>query len=176
MTAVVGVLCLINIALMLGVIRRLNDHSRMLAEKAPGRAEPAPLGVPPGERVGDFTVTAVDGEPVSRADLNGSTLIGFLAPGCPSCEAGLPDFISRAEAAAGGRHQVLAIVLGSSPGAGELCDQLRPVARVLTETEEGGPLVTAFGVGALPAFALLSGDTMVASYATAERIPDTAPV
>jgi hypothetical protein len=175
MTAVVGVLCLVNIALMLGVIRRLNDHSRMLAEKAPGRAGPAPLGVPPGERVGDFTVTAVNGEPVSRSDLNGSTLIGFLAPGCPSCEAGLPEFITRAEAAAGGRDQVLAIVLGTSAGAGELCDQLAPVARVLTETEEGGPLVTAFGVGALPAFALLSGDTMVASYAIAERIPDAAP-
>jgi hypothetical protein len=174
MTAVVGVLCLINIALMLGVIRRLNDHSRMLAEKAPGRAGPAPLGVPPGERVGDFTVTAVNGEPVSRSDLNGSTLIGFLAPGCPSCEASLPEFITRAEAAMGGRDQVLAIVLGRSAAAGELCDQLARVARVLTETE-GGPLVTAFGVGALPAFALLSGDTMVASYAIAERIPDAAP-
>ncbi|SEG59398.1 Thiol-disulfide isomerase or thioredoxin [Thermomonospora echinospora] len=171
---IVGALCLINIVLTLGVIRRLNELGRLPARSA-GSAAPPPLEVPPGDRVGDFTVTAVDGELVSRADLKGSTLVAFMAPGCPSCEHSLPEFLSRAEAAPGGRDQVLAVVLGDMPDSGQMREQLAPVARVLVEQEEQGPLVRAFGVGALPAYALLSGDTMVASYASVERIPDTIP-
>ncbi|TDC62947.1 hypothetical protein E1200_23975 [Actinomadura sp. GC306] len=171
---VVGVLCLLNIALTLAVIRRLNEQARLLAE--PGRAPaqrgyPPPLEIAPGERVGDFSVATVDGEPVSRAALPETTLVAFMAPGCQSCEQSLPDFLARADAAPGGRDGVLAIVLGKGPGRDELCAELAPVARVLTEDEEGGPLVQAFGVGALPAFGVLAGDVLVASYALAEQIP-----
>ena len=170
---VVGVLCLANIALTLAVIRRLNEQGRLLAGggRAPAPGYPPPLEVEPGERVGDFTVTAVDGEPVSRADLRDSTLMAFMAPGCQSCEHSLPEFLARAGSAPGGRDRVLAVVLGKGPGRDELCAELAPVARVLTEDEEGGPLVRAFGVGALPAFAVLAGDVVVASYALPERIP-----
>lgn len=171
---VVGVLCLLDIALTLAVIRRLNEQGRLLAE--PGRApaargHPPPLEIAPGERVGDFAVTTVDGEPVSRAGLRDTTLLAFLAPGCQSCEHSLPEFLARAGAAPGGRDGVLAVVLGKGPGRDELCAELAPAARVLTEDEEGGPLVRAFGVGALPAFAVLAGDVVVASYALAEQIP-----
>ncbi|MFI0353126.1 TlpA family protein disulfide reductase [Actinomadura sp. 9N407] len=178
---VVGVLCLANIALTLAVIRRLNEQGRLLAERgrAPAAAGyPPPLEVEPGARVGDFTVTAMDGEPVSRADLHGSTLMAFMAPGCQSCEHSLPEFVARAGSAPGGRDHVLAVVLGKGPGRDELCAELAPVARVLTEEEEGGPVIQAFGIGALPAFAVLAGDVMVASYALPERIPvpDDTPV
>ncbi|GAA2431226.1 hypothetical protein GCM10010191_51190 [Actinomadura vinacea] len=177
---VVGVLCLANIVLTLAVIRRLNEQGRLLAERgrAPAPGFPPPLEVEPGERVGDFTVTAMDGEPVSRADLRGSTLMAFMAPGCQSCEHSLPEFVARAGSAPGGRDRVLAVVLGNGPGREEMCAELAPVARVLTEEEEGGPLIRAFGVGALPAFAVLAEDVMVASYALAERVPvpDGTPV
>ncbi|MFB4315243.1 TlpA family protein disulfide reductase [Actinomadura sp. 21ATH] len=171
--AVVGVLCLANIALTLAVIRRLNEQARLLSERgrAPAAGYPPPLEVEPGERVGDFTVTTMDGTPVSRADLRGSTLMAFMAPGCQSCEHSVPEFLARAGAAPGGRDRVLAVVLGKGPGRDELCAELAPVARVLTEEEENGPLVQAFGVGALPAFAVLAEDVMVASYALPERIP-----
>lgn len=169
---VVGALCLTNIALTLAVIRRLNEQAALLT--GPGRAPaargyPPPLDVEPGQRVGEFAVTALDGGPVSRADLRGSTLMGFLAPGCQSCEHSLPEFLARA--APRGRDGVIAVVLGKGPGRDELCAELAPVARVLTEDEEGGPLVRAFGVGALPAFAVLADDVVVASYALAEQIP-----
>lgn len=172
--AVVGALCLTNIALTLAVIRRLNEQGRLLTE--PGRAPaargyPPPLEVEPGTRVGDFAVTTLDGEPVSREGLRGATLMAFLAPGCQSCEHSLPEFVSRAESAPGGRDGVLAVVLGKGPGRDEMCAELAPVARILTEDEEGGPLVQAFGVGALPAFAVLADDVVVASYALAEQIP-----
>ncbi|GLZ16300.1 TlpA family protein [Actinomadura sp. NBRC 104425] len=171
----VGALCLVNTVLLLAVIRRLGEHTRLLADGRPrGPAEPAPLDVAPGTRVGEFAVTAADGALVTRDDLTGTTLIGFLAPGCPLCEDSVPGFLERAQAAPGGRDQVLAVVLGTSAGVGELCERLAPVARVLTESEEGGPLVRAFGVGALPAYGVLRDDVMVASYALPERIPDLA--
>ncbi|MEU6041538.1 hypothetical protein ABZ801_39730 [Actinomadura sp. NPDC047616] len=172
----VGALCLVNMVLLLAVIRRLGEHTRLLADGRPRgpAAEPAPLDVAPGTRVGEFEVTDADGGQVTRDGLSGTTLVGFLAPGCPLCEDSVPEFLARAQAAPGGRDQVLAVVLGASAGVGELCERLAPVARVLTEREEGGPLVRAFGVGALPAYGVLRDDVMVASYALPERIPDLA--
>lgn len=174
--SIIAALGLANIVLTLLVIRRLGEHSRLLAENASARPAsaagwPAAIDVAPGEQVGDFAVTAFDGTPVSRGDLNGRTLVGFVAPGCPACDASLPDFIERAGAAEGGRDQVVAVVMGDARAAGEVCEQLAPVARVLTEDQEAGPLATAFGVGGLPAFALLAGDTVVASHSLIERLP-----
>jgi thiol-disulfide isomerase/thioredoxin len=170
---VIGVLCLVNIALTLGVVRRLGEHGRLLAQRAVPPAEPGAIGISPGTRVGDFAVISADGRPVSRTDLTGPTLVGFMAPGCPACEFSLPSFITRAESVPGGRDNVLAVVMGSREGSREVCDRLAPVARIVTEEEEGGPLVRAFGVGGLPAFALLSGSTVVASHSLPERLPDT---
>ncbi len=172
---IVGVLILVNIALTLALVRRQNEQGRLLAQVVSDRGEPAALDVLPGDRIGDFAATTVDGREMSRTHLQGSTLVAFMAPGCPSCEYSLPEFVSRAAAAPRGRDQVLAVVLGTSLGAGKMCEMLTPVAQVLTEEQERGPLARAFGVAALPAFALLSGDTVVASYPLADRIPDAIP-
>lgn len=172
---IIGLLCLVNIALTLAVVRRQNDHGRLLAQTVSDRGEPAALDVLPGDQVGDFAATTVDGRTMSRTDLRGSTLVAFMAPGCPSCEYSLPEFLSRAAAAPRGRDQVLAVVLGTSLGAAPMRDMLSPVAQVLTEEQERGPLARAFGVAALPAFALLADDTVVASYPLADRIPDSIP-
>jgi hypothetical protein len=172
---IIGLLCLVNIALTLAVVRRQNEQSRLLTQVISDRGEPASLDVLPGEQIGDFTATTVDGRPMSRSELRGSTLVAFMAPGCPSCEHSLPEFVSRAAAAPRGRDQVFAVVLGTSLGAGPMRDLLTPVAQVLTEEQERGPLARAFGVAALPAFALLADDTVVASYALPNRIPETIP-
>ncbi len=172
---IIGLLCLVNIALTLAVVRRQNEQGRLLTQVVSDRGEPAALDVLPGDQVGDFAATTADGRAVSRTDLKGSTLVAFMAPGCPSCEYSLPEFVSRAAAAPRGRDQVIAVVLGSSLGAGPMRDMLAPVAQVLTEDQDRGPLARAFGVAALPAFALLDGDTVVASYPLADRIPDTIP-
>ena len=172
---IIGLLLLVNIALTLAVVRRQNDQGRLLTQVFSDRGEPAALDVMPGDRIGDFAVTTADGRAISRTDLQGSTLVAFLAPGCPSCEYSLPEFVTRAAAAPRGRDQVIAIVLGSSLGAGPMREILTPVAHVLTEEQERGPLAQAFGVAALPAFALLDGDTVVASYALPDRLPDAIP-
>ncbi len=172
---VIGLLVLANIALTLAVVRRQNDQSRLLTQMTSDRGEPAALDVMPGDQVGDFAATTVDGRAVSRTTLRGSTLVAFMAPGCPSCEHNLPEFVSRAATAPRGRDQVIAVVLGTSLGAGPMRDLLTPVAQVFTEEQERGPLARAFGVAALPAFALLEDDTVVASYPLADRIPETIP-
>ena len=172
---VIGVLCLVNIALTLAVVRRQNNQQKLLARIVSGSGEPAALEVLPGDRIGDFATTTLDGRAVSRTALTGSTLVAFMAPGCPSCEHNLPEFVTRAAAAPRGREQVLAVLLGSSLGAGPMRELLTPVAMVVTEEQEAGPLATAFGVAALPAFALLDGDTVVESYPLADRIPDAIP-
>jgi thiol-disulfide isomerase/thioredoxin len=172
----IGVLCLVNTALLLGVVRRLNDLRRRPGVPAAGggMGEAPPMTVRPGDKVGDFTVTATDGATVSRAGLDGPTLVAFLAPGCQACDFSVPAFIERAERAPGGREHVLAVVMGAPRFGDELRERLAPVARVLTEEEEGGPLVQAFGVLGLPAFALLSGGRMVASHSLPEKMPDSA--
>lgn len=173
---VIAVLSLINTALMLGVIRRLGELRWNSSPMVGGGAEAPPMTVRPGARVGDFIVTAVDGGTVSRADLAGPTLVAFLAPGCQACDFSVPAFIERAERAPGGRDHVLAVLMGSPRFADELRERLAPVARVLAEEEEGGPLVRAFGVLGLPAFALLSDGRMIASHALPEQLPEVAAV
>jgi hypothetical protein len=172
---ILGALTLVNILLTLAVVRRQNDQSRLLAQLVSDGGEPTALDVLPGDRVGEFGATTIDGRTVSRAELKGSTLVAFLAPGCPSCEHNLPEFLSRAATAPRGRDQVLAVVLGRALGAPAMCELLAPVAQVLTEEEDRGPLARAFGVASLPAFAVLSGDTVVASYPLADRIPADLP-
>lgn len=171
-----AVLCLINIALTLGVIRRLAALAQAPGSGGGGcGGDGPPIGLAPGATVGDFSVTTVNGEPVSRAGLRGSTLVGFLAPGCPSCEDSVPAFIARAESAHGGRDHVLAVVLGDPEVGSWLHGRLAPVARVVAEQEERGPLARAFAVDSLPAFAVLSGSTVVATHALPERLPGSVP-
>jgi len=172
---IIGLLVLVNVALTLAVVRRQNEQGRLLTQVVSDRGEPAALDVLPGDQVGDFAATTVDGRTLSRTDLRGSTLVAFMAPGCPSCEYSLPEFVSRAAGAPRGRDQVLAVVLGTSLGAGPMRDMLAPVAQVLTEDQDRGPPARAFGVTALPAFALLTDDTVVASYPLADRIPESIP-
>lgn len=171
---VIGVLSLINTALILGVIRRLGELRWHSSPTVGSAAEAPPMTVRPGSRVGDFAVTAVDGGTVSRADLTGPTLVAFLAPGCQACDFSVPAFIERAERAPGGRDHVLAVLMGSPRFGEELRERLAPVARVLTEEEEGGPLVKAFGVLGLPAFGVLSDGRMVASHPLPEELPEVA--
>ncbi|KAB2343653.1 TlpA family protein disulfide reductase [Actinomadura rudentiformis] len=174
----IGVLSLINIALTLGIVRRLGDLQRPAAgvggPGGPG-GDARPMTLSPGAKVGPFEVTAVDGSTVSHTDLTGPTLVAFLAPGCQACDFAVPSFLERAEQAPGGRDHVLVVIMGTPKLGMELREKLAPVARVLTEEVEAGPLVQAFGVIGLPAFALLSDGRMVSSHTEPEHIPDAAP-
>src|SRR5690349_19483902 len=85
-----GALCLLNLVLTLGVVRRLREHAVLLAKLQPAAAPNPMLAV--GEQVGSFETVTVDGHPVSRDALDGPTLLGIFSPNCSACAERLPKF------------------------------------------------------------------------------------
>jgi hypothetical protein len=154
---VVGLLCLVDLLLTFGVIRRLREHSAALAGQSGGSALEPMLEV--GETVGDFVTTTVDGEPILRAFVEQETIVGFLSPGCPPCRRRLPQFVEAVRTA--GRDRVLAVLTDTTEEeAAEMTAALSPVARVVVEADDGA-LTKAFGVTAFPAFCRIDAEHTV---------------
>ncbi|MFB4314951.1 hypothetical protein [Actinomadura sp. 21ATH] len=158
--ALIGLLCVLNLVLTLGVIRRLRER-----EAGPARhAGPQP-GLEPGERIGDFTATTTEGEEVSRAGLIG--LVGFFSAGCEPCHELAPRF---ARLATGLPR--LAVVTGDDP---ELVAVLSPAVRVVVE-EHDGTVSGAFRNTWTPALFLVDGEQrVVAAGGGLEDLPIEAP-
>jgi AhpC/TSA family protein len=168
----VGLLCLLDLLLTVGVIQRLRQHTELLNKLQAGAAGgPAPeVMLPAGSEVGEFAATTTDGDPVSRELLAGRTLVGFFSPGCQPCKEKLPGFVAAAPGVAGGRQQVLAVVVGGQEEDAEVTARLTPVARVVVEPPDG-PVAGAFGATGFPAFALLDAHRVVASGWELEALP-----
>lgn len=147
---VVGALCVLDLLLTFGVIRRLREHT--------GQLEKLLQGVPDGTAavgttVGPFAATTVDGEPVSRESLTGDTLVAFFTPTCEPCREKLPGFVEYARSLAD-RDKVIAVVAGRADEAQDAVDALTPVARVLLQ-DDGDVVASAFGITAFPSFVLV---------------------
>ena len=157
---VVGVIAILNLILTLGVIRRLREHSDLLA--TPGRDDPMRPMVDLGQRPGEFTATTVNGETITRDSFTGATLAAFLSPYCDVCEAQIPGLLDRAAAMPGGSANVLVVVIGRGDEAQAYGDRFRAVARVVVEPANG-PVGRAFELGGMPTFGLLDPDGRVAA-------------
>jgi thiol-disulfide isomerase/thioredoxin len=157
----VGLLGLVNLLFAVGVVRRLREHTKILDRLGDGSGQ---LILGPGETVGEFAATTVDGEPASVGTGDGPTLVGFFALGCQPCATKLPSFVEYAGEHPGGRDRVLAVVLGpEEEAAASYVTDLSGVARVVRGVE-GDPLPTAFSVRGYPAFALVgTGGVVLAS-------------
>ncbi|MEU8607222.1 TlpA disulfide reductase family protein [Actinoplanes sp. NPDC048791] len=170
----VGALSCLNLLLVLGVVKRLREHSALLAGGAGAHAGDLDL-MPAGERVGAYRATAVDGAPVTRDDTAGEQLVAFVKPGCAPCEEHMPTFIELAGKVTGGREQVLAVVVGTDEEAAPLLDRLSPVARVVIELPDG-PLCRAFQVHGYPSYFLLDGSgTVLGAAYRPGQLPVTQP-
>jgi hypothetical protein len=148
----VGLLCLLDLALTIGVIRRLREHSVLLA-----RRSSSPHGesvAAAGTTVADFGALDADGEQVRRDLLAERTLVGFFALDCAPCRELVPDFVGYAAGVPRGRDRVLAVVVGESGDATDHVGALQSVARVVIEPP-GGPLAAAFRVRGFPALAVV---------------------
>lgn len=160
---VVGVVGLLNLVLTFGVIRRLREHTELLNQRVvDSAAAPGPIMLEPGATVGAFSVTTTDGVPVSTAGLTGRRLAGFFSPTCSACVENMPAYVAHARSHPGGRDAVLSVVVGSETDAAEMIRQLEPVSRVVRDVEQG-EISRAFGIDGYPAYAVLDGDTVVAS-------------
>ncbi|MGH3917123.1 MAG: TlpA family protein disulfide reductase [Pseudonocardiaceae bacterium] len=170
--ALVAVLCLVDLVLTLGVVRRLRDHSQRLALLQDSPTDELAIRSP-GGAVDPFTATSMTGEAVSFDDLTEPTLVGFFAPDCPSCVEKLPSFISYAKAFPGGKRRTLAVVAGEAGGV-KYRRTLAEVATVVVERELG-PVQKAFGTSGFPAFAVVVDGVIVQSAHDVTNLPEHQP-
>lgn len=158
--AIVGGLLALNFLLILGVIRRLREHSvhleALLRASRHGDVLPA-IGQP----VGEFDVTSTDGQPVTRQSLVENTVVAFFSPGCAPCEAKLPEFLDRARTMPAD-WRLLGVITGPVEDAGPMAATLRAVVTTVVDGVDG-PVSSAFQHPATPSFCLVDGAGRVAA-------------
>jgi peroxiredoxin len=153
--AAVAVLCLLNLALLFAVTRKV----RLLAERVDKMPVIGPAALlPVGAKAPEFTAVTTDGESRSLGDLTGSrSVVGFFSPNCEPCRIQLPEFIEFAKALPGGPRQALAVVTGQADAVAGFAADLDGTAAVVIAARQG-PLTAAFSVRGMPAFYLIGGD------------------
>jgi thiol-disulfide isomerase/thioredoxin len=159
----VGMLCLLDLLLTFGVIRRLREHTTHLEKLLSNVRLDEPLRMP-GERVEDFAATTTDGEPVSRDLLSGETVVAFFSPSCGPCREKAPAFAEQVRARSLDRHQVLAVVADEGEGESEGAEMARMLAGAGRVVMDGGgekSVTGAFKVSAFPAFCLVDAEGVV---------------
>jgi thiol-disulfide isomerase/thioredoxin len=162
----VGAIGLLNLALTLGVLRRLRDAPA--ATPAAGHHAEAGSGLVVGRQAEPFTVRLLHGGELTEADLAGpgSTLVGFFTPGCGPCKAQVPKFAERAATWPGGPDRVLAVIADGSMDGAEFGEQFAGLARIVVDGVEG-PVATSLGVTAFPSFGILDDSATVLSESAA---------
>lgn len=158
-----GVLCVLDLLLTFGVIRRLreqNETLRLVREQQSAVAASADVALPAGAAIGEFAATTVSGTPLSDADIDGRLLVGFFSPICDPCKERMPQFIEYATRFDG---RVLAVASAEIGETGDMVARLGEVAEVVLEAE-GGPVHQAFGAKGYPALLLVDPEgTVLAS-------------
>jgi thiol-disulfide isomerase/thioredoxin len=146
----VGVLCVLDLVLSFGIIRRLRAQNEVLRDLREKQAAAEPdIMLPAGSAVG----------PLSDVDVAGA-LVGFFSPGCEPCKERMPQFIEYATRHGG---KVIAVAAGGAEETADMVVRLGEVAEVFVE-EIGGPLHNAFGATGYPAVGLVDASgTVVAS-------------
>ncbi|MGW8556694.1 hypothetical protein [Streptomyces tubercidicus] len=161
----VGLLCILNLVLTYGMIRRLREQ----VADAGGKALEVPRSVlGAGSTVGSFSAIDTEGGSLTRDDLSEGQWVTFMSPGCPACEELLPLVAERARAY--GPERVLAVVVrdadkdnaGEGNGVGEYLERLAPVARVAI-CDLGDELTAAFALTGVPAYVEMGRGGRIAS-------------
>jgi len=153
---IVGVLCLTDLVVSFGIIRRLREHTALLTEQA--HADLPVTGLAVGETPAPFAVTTVDEQ--LKSGPAGLRLVAFFSSSCSICPKRVPAFADYVQANRIRRDDVLAVVLGTADEPVPYLDQLRTVAQMRLEPENG-ELAQAFKVSGYPAFCLLDADGAV---------------
>lgn len=156
--SLVGAVAALDLLLTLGVVRRLREHTRVLARLQLN----TPSGPVLGQRPAQFTAATINGEEISSDLLTGPALVGFFAPGCAPCKERIPQFTAAARALGLGAVPALAVVATDGDGADELAASLRGAAKVVIE-DSGGPVHKAFSVRGWPTLIRLDTDGKISS-------------
>jgi thiol-disulfide isomerase/thioredoxin len=151
---------LLNLLLLVGVIRRLREHTEQLARvQKRGNSSPS---LKAGSQVARFETPTVDGRVVSAESLGADAVVGFFKPGCEPCEQALPAFVDYARTFPSGRAGVLAVVVGTDDEVQEVVNALSPAAQVVVE-QLNGAVSEALSVEAFPTFVRIGPDQRVSA-------------
>lgn len=154
---VVGGLCLLDLLLTFGVIRRLREHTSLLTGTR--GSEPPPVGLAAGNAPGAFSAVTTFGEEVTGAV--GLRVAAFFSSWCSTCPERVPPFVEYLSRHHIGRDSVLAVVAADNSTPAPYLEQLADVALACVEPT-GGEIAKAFQVAGFPAFFLLDADGVVA--------------
>jgi hypothetical protein len=174
---VVGIVCVLNLLLLFGVIRRLKEHDQAIAKIPLGTTASAPADSmrAPGSEVDEFTAVSTDDLPVTKEALTGETLVGFFSVSCPPCVEGAPKFAAHAAGVPGGKDSVLTVVVADGDeDPAQMVATLSDGARVVVEGYEG-PMATAFGVTAFPTYAVVASGKITATALDFTTLPVPVP-
>lgn len=153
---IVGVLCLTDLLLTFGIIRRLREHTALLSEHA-GADRPV-IGLDAGEVPAAFAVLSTDEQLLTGPA--GLHLVAFFSSSCSICPKRVPTFADYVRANHIRRDAVLAVVLGAADEPAPYLDLLSTVGQLRLEPEDG-ELAKTFKVSGYPAFCLLDADGAV---------------
>ncbi|MEU6715797.1 TlpA disulfide reductase family protein [Nonomuraea sp. NPDC046802] len=162
-----------ELVVVLGVIRRLREHTRILDSlvKDQGFADVGHVEerLPDaGVSVGAFAVTTLDGEPMNERSLRGQRLVAFFSVDCGACVDSVPGFVTFAREHAGGLSGLA--VVRATPGEGTaMVEALRSVVPVVLE-HNSTPVSTAFKVSAYPAYVLVDEGRVLGSAIALDRL------
>jgi thiol-disulfide isomerase/thioredoxin len=146
-------LSVLNLLLTYGIIRRM---------RMPGAEQGWPVA---GEVIEEFEAVTTRGEPLSRAWLTGTSIVGFFSPGCPPCETGFPVFVQGLGSTSD--RAVAVIVTNDGREAGDMLALAGGRVNTVVEAHDG-PMSTAFGVTSMPVVITLE-ETRVRRVESPER-------
>lgn len=161
----VAALVALNLAMTLALAQRLRAVQETVAQGAM-RDPSLPR---PGDRVGAFTATTLAGESLTEAALaDGTSLIGFFAPGCSTCALVRTQLLERPPAI-----RMFAFVDRSDDEARarEVASALARVAQVAL-TDLGDPVTLAFREAGVPTLIRVESGSVAAS---GHRLADVLP-
>lgn len=155
---ILGVLCLLNLLLTFGVIRRLREHTELLSRSAV--PDVPVLGLSPGERVAAFSALTRDGELLTGS--GGLRVVGFFSSGCSACPEQVGPFAEYVATTRVARESVLSVVLADDDALPPYADRLSEAGLVCVAGHDS-EVAAAFKVSGFPAFGLLDDDGALVS-------------
>ncbi|WP_146607598.1 TlpA family protein disulfide reductase [Spongiactinospora gelatinilytica] len=146
---IVGALCLFDLILTVGVIKRLREHTERLALLSSERTLlQASIGV--GEQVDEFAASTTNGTWLNSETISGEMIVAFFSSDCVPCKEKLPKFAEYVAGHPGSPQNVLSVVAGEPSVASVMAGQLSPLSHVVVE-DIGGSLSSVFKIKAFPA-------------------------
>lgn len=159
-TIVVMIIGLLNLVLISGVLRRLNEHETAIS-KLSDQSVQAASGIRPGEFPAAFSVTALGGGILTEQSLTSQTIVGFFLNGCTPCAETMPKFVKVATSA---RRHMIAVLVGFESAENDYAEQLSGLSEIVLENSVDDPEGT------------ISRAFMVASYPTIFSIDEAGAV